>query len=824
MWDDVRYAVRQLRKRPMFTAVTILTLATGIAINATVSTLSNAVLFSGFPGVSQSDRVVYIDTRRGDVGCCVSYPDFQDWQAEATSSFAAMAVVSNGGLRIRLSDQSGAPETADVTELSAGAFGVLGQKPLLGRDFAESDAAAAATPVAILGHGFWVRRYGSDPSVIGRTVRLDNVPTVVIGVMPTGFAFPHHRVDLWIPLVLGRAPVGARGRDSQPLQQRQARVLWFAFGRLARGASITSARTELNTIGHRLASAYPVTNDGYLPVVMTFHEFFIGSRASLTYGLMWGAVGFVFLIACANFASLLLARAGGRSREISVRVALGATRWRIIRQLLVESELLSAAAGALGIWVAIVGVRVFELMANPPDAYDRWTYTMDDRVLAYLVAISVGAGLLCGLAPAGRLLGLSTMTALREGAHGGTPGRRGKRFSGVLMAAEMTLTVVLLAGAGVLIRSFSRIYRANLGVNKANLVTASVRLPAERYAGVDVQLAFFNRLTDRLGVVPEVESVAVASSLPGLYTSRVAYEIDGALPADQRRPPELATVFASPAYFRTVQASVLQGRPFSESDGTQGVPVAIVNQRLASMCWPGRDPLGKHLRPSTHDSAAKWITVVGVASNIVQNDPTGQRFDPVVYLPFRQRAAEGTVIVRLRGGHGNVAAVVRREIEALDSSLVIGSGNGSIEGPKRLVESLAFNYWSNGLNGALFAIFATVALLLASVGLFGVLADSMGARVHEIGIRTAIGATRRDIFVFVFREGMVPVGVGLIIGVPAAAALMPVLRSQLVQVSPVDPITLVAASLVLTASAALGCWIPSRRAMRVDPIEALRDE
>jgi predicted permease len=632
--------------------------------------------------------------------------------------------------------------------------------------------------------------------------------------MGEGLDFPHHRVDLWVPLVL-----------TPNLLQRQRRVFWFAFGRMADGATITSARAEMEAIGRRLEAAYPLTNRGVHPRVMNFHEFFLGPNAATIYGSMWAAVGFVLLIACANLANLLLARAIGRSREIAVRIALGAGRWRIIRQLLIESVTLSAAGGVLGWLLTRWCVRAYELMAVPPGGYDQWTYAMDYHVFAYVVGMSIGTGLLFGLVPARRLSRLDVNATIKDGGRGAVGGRRGTHASALLVIGEMALAVVLLAGAGVMIRTFLNIYTADLGVNSADILTASARLPASRYPAGDRQVAFFEGLGARVAAIPGVESVALASELPGMYAPRLRYECAGASPVDEQSRPTVAVVVISPNYFGTLGAGVVAGRAFIGGDEQSGMPVAIVNQRFASTVWPGEDPVGKRVRLFDGKTPDAWRTVVGVASNIVQNDRTGQAFDPIVYVPFHQRPTlEMALIARTGVPPGSLRAAVRREIEAVDPGLVIGSGLGSIEGPKTLTESLAFNYWSSGLNGVLFLIFAATALLLASLGLYAVVAHSVNERTQEIGVRIAIGATARDVLSLVLTHGMVPAGIGLAIGLTASFGVTPLLKSQLVGVSAIDPLTLAVTTGVLVAAALVGCLVPARRAIRVDPVVALRHD
>ena len=489
---DVSYALRGLRRNPAFTIAALTMLALGIGVNAAVFTVTKAALFAGFPLVERNDRLLYITSSRG---CCVSYPDFEDWRAQARS-FEGMALVH--GVQKILSDQSGFPESYNATEITADTFTLVGQKPILGRDFTPSDETPGAAPVAILSYGFWERRYGKDPAILGQTVRINGTPTTVIGIMPDGFSFPQ-KLDLWVPLV-----------PTPDVRKRDARDTWFVFGRLADGVTIEAARAEMETIGKRLERAYPATNQGVLPQVRNFREFFIFENEDVIYTSMWGAVGFLLLIACANLANLLLARAMDRSREISVRIALGAGRWRIVRQLLIESLMLSSLGAICGWWIARWGVSAYALAERGPgrSSWRILDYTMDYRVLGYLVAISIGTAFLFGLAPALRLSKLDVNSALKEGGRGAAGGGRGRHLSAVLVIGEMALAVVLLAGAGVMIRSFLNIYTADLGVKTANILTVAIDLPAAKYPRAEAWVPFYDRLKARLEAIPGVESVA----------------------------------------------------------------------------------------------------------------------------------------------------------------------------------------------------------------------------------------------------------------------------------------------------------------------------
>ncbi len=793
---DVRLSFRTLAKNPGFTGVAVATLAVGIGVNAAVFTVTNAVLFKGFPLVETNDRLLYVSNG----GCCISYPDFEDIRAQS-KSFEGMAIVH--GVAKILGDGSGFPEHIDVTEVSADTFKLVGQRPIMGRDFKPSDQAPGSAPVAILNYGFWQSRYAKDPAIIGRTVRMNGVPTTIIGLMAQGSSFPQ-KADMWVPLV-----------ETAKVRNRDNTETWFAFGRLAQGVTFQSARVEVDSIIKRLETEYPLTDRRWHLSVQNFHEFFIGPNATVLYGTMWGAVGFVLLIACANLANLMLARALGRSREISVRIALGAGRWRIIRQLLIESVMLSGLGGVLGWWIAKWGVRAYQLAMAQKASWLIIDYSMDLRVLGYLIAISIGTGLLFGLAPALRLSKLDVNATLKDGGRSATGGERGKHFSALLVSGEMALAVVLLAGAGVMIRSFLKVHTADVGVKTANLLMAQIDLPAAKYPRAEAQVSFYDRLKKRLEAIPGVESTAIADRLPTDGSRHLPYDL--ATPqVDSGLRPKISALLVGPGYFRTLGAAVFSGREFNDADGAAGIPVAIVNQRFASKFWPSENPLGKRLRVFDGSKPGPWLTVVGVVSNIVQNDETRQEFDPLIYLPYRQQPSGGmAVIMRTRIPPEKLGTAFRREVQAVDPDL-------PIYGP--FTAGRWERYSDSRFYGVLFLIFAAIALLLASIGLYTVVAHAVTQRTQEIGIRMALGGTPRDIRKLVFVQGMLPLVIGLAMGLAASFAVNRLLKAELVLVSPADPITLVIASTALILAAMLGCLIPARRAMRVDPVVALRHE
>ncbi len=801
MIHDLRLTMRALVKSPGFALAALAMLALGIGVNGTVFTVANGVLFKGFPGIEHNNRMVYIAPK--GYNCCLSYPAFLDLRAQA-KSFDAMAMVH--GLGRVVNDEHGYAARIDITEVSAGTFALTGYVPILGRDFTAGDQADGAAPVAILNYGFWQRRYAKNPAIIGQRVRLNGVPTTIIGVMPRGYTFPQ-TVDMWTPLV-----------ETPYVLNRAHNDTWMGIGRMRQGVTFEQASAEVDGLGKRLGQEYPLTDKDHPPQALRFDEFFIGPTAAALYGCMWGAVGFVLLIACANLANLLLARAMGRSREISVRIALGAGRWRIVRQLLTESLILSTLGGFFGWWIAKWGVTAYAASMAQKSSWLVLDYSMDTRVLLYLIAISIATGILFGLAPAARLAKLDVNVALKDGARGATTGGRAHHLSSILVTGEMALAIVLLAGAGVMIRSFLKIHDADLGVNLNNVLAGSIELPVAKYPLPEQRIAFFDRLTERLEATAGVESVAMAESPPTTGATRYTYELaDAPTPAGNGNRPFVRGLKISPGYFRTMRARLVAGREFNDGDSASAPPVAIVNQMLATQYWPGEDPVGKRLRLFNGQTPGPWITVAGVASNIIQNDQSRQRFDPMVYLPYRQSPGGGMwLFVRTKVTPAELASAFRSEVRELDPDL-------PIFGAASLV-SILEGWQDSRFYGALFLIFAAIALLLASIGLYTVVANSVSQRTQELGIRMAIGASSRDILRLVLQQGMLPLGLGLAIGLAGSLAVNRVLKAVLVGVSPFDPVTLMTASGVLSCAAALGCLIPALRAVRVDPVIALRHE
>ena len=801
--EDVRFGLRTMAKSPGFTLVAVIALALGIGANATVFAITNGVLFKNMPFVS--DRILYLSTRnvnRAQRRVGLSYPDFRDWRAQA-KSFDAMGAYNFSV--VNLSDQTGVPTRFNLGQVSANTFRIIGQKPILGRDFTAEDEKAGAAPVAILGYGVWENRYGKSAAVLGQSVRINDVPTTIIGVMPRDLKFPIDS-DLWTALV-----------PKPDSEKREARGLG-AFGEMAPGASERSAAAEIASIAKNLEKAYPASNEGITPVVHTFSEEFNGPQVTMLLAALMGAVAFVLLIACANVANLLLARAVDRSREISIRIALGAGRWRIIRQLLVESVLLSMAGGVFGWLISIWGLRAFD--ASVRSQIPTWmNFAMDYRGFTYLALVSLGTGLLFGIAPALRLSKLDVNTTLREGGRGSSSGPRARYLSGLLVITEMALAVVLLAGAGLMIRSFLNIYQADVGVRGKNVLVMRLFLPEAKYPRAEDQITFHQRLKARLDSLPGVEASTIATTMPTGGSMHFPYELEHSQPTDEKRRPSLAAVVIGPDYFRVMGLTPLRGRVLTDADGRTGAtPVALVNQRFAQKFWPGDEAVGKRVRIFDGKNADPWLTIVGVVPNILQNDLSVSENDPILYLPYRHKPQRDmSIMARTVVPPGSLGTAFRREVQALDEDMPLYA-------LRTLEERLALNYWAQQVFGTLFAIFAGIALVLASVGLYAVIAHSVSQRTQEIGVRMALGASAPNILQLIFMQGITQLGIGLAVGIAAAFGLTRVLSALLVHVSPTDPATLAMVALVLAAAATLGCLIPARRAMRLDPVLALRHE
>ena len=815
LWEDLRFAARLLVKDKWFSLVAAIALALGIGVNATVFTFVNAVLIRGLP-FPDADRILALnsrDTARGrDMG--VSFLDFRDWR-EGQKSFVALAAYS--GTVANVSDEGRAPERYSGQYLSANAFSLLGAKPVIGRDFASDDDRPGAQSVVLLGHSVWKNRYGSDPGVIGRTIRVNDVPSVVIGVMPEGMKFPNN-ADLWQPLS------NMNGILEQKRNSRQVNT----FGRLAPGVSEDQARAEFKAIGARLSQDYPDTNKDIEPKIQTFNQAMNGGPIRVVFLSLMGAVGFVLLIACANVANLLLSRSAQRSREISVRVSLGASRWRIVRQLLIESVLLSVIAGLAGLAIANIGVRLFDAATQDVGKPYWIQFTMDGSVFAYFAAICLGTGIIFGLAPALHVSKTDVNEVLKEGGRSGSAGIRARRWTGALIVTELALTVVLLAGAGFMMRNFVTLYRLDLGIETSHLVMMRLVLPDRKYPAVEQRLAFYQQLEERLQANGQIESVTIASNTPlqGGFGRKLA--IDGKPLQPGEQAPNVTMLTVDPRYFDTMGLPIVRGRGLNDEDGMTGRESAIVNQRFAQMHFGNEDPIGRRIElsmdlqggaaPTGGIPTKLTATIVGLTQNVRQRSLTEREPDAVAYLPFRtDPRGFMTLMARSKGDPNVLTPLIREEVRAIDPDL-------PLFGIETMDHNMAQQRWPFRIFGSMFAIFALIALALSAVGLYAVTAYSVTQRTQEIGIRMALGAESNQVTWLFLRRACVQLAIGLTIGIAGALGVGQLFQTTdlLIQTSGRDPITILSIALLLAVVAMAASMLPARRATRLDPLLALR--
>ncbi len=803
MAQDARFAARLLAKERWFSAAAVLALALGIGVTGMVVTIINGYNFRGLP-VDDPERVLYGGSR--DLSgreSGVSYPDYKDWRA--ARSFAAMGAFADAVIAI--GDRGQSPESLGGAYVSQGAFEILGETPVLGRHFLPDDDLPGAPPVVILGHRVWASRYGADPAVIGRSVTINGTAATVIGVMREGFEFPF-RQALWLPLA--RLP----GIETQARDERSLGV----FGRLARDVEPDRARAELAAIAANLAREYPKTNDRVQPVVSRFGVQQVGRLGDTQPPLLMLATAvFVLLIACANVANLLLARSTARAREIAIRASVGATRWRIVRQLLVESLMLSVVAGALGIWLSRFGVRFVAEAFGRNVPY--WMhFPVDTHVLVVLVTLCFACTLACGLAPALVVSKTDVSGVMKEGGRTGIAPRL-RRWTQALLIAELAVTVMLLAGAGLMVRSFFAVYRADQVIDASNVLTMEIALPEAEYQTADQRSKFYQQLDDRLSRSAGLASASIASTRPFTGGPNRKVSFLERPTATLERQPAVVVVTAGPRYFDTLRVPVLRGRYFSSIDGTPGHQAAVVNQRFVELFYPNEDPVGRVIRlidDKTDPAAAPWLTIVGVSPTIRQSIASGTR--PVVYLPLGSHAnSRASIIVGHLSDTTGITSLLRREVASVDPG-------ATLLNVRPLADLLDDSRLQPRLLGTLIAVFASIALLLSVVGLYAFTAYAVQQRTHEIGVRMALGAQSGEVVWLFVRRGMLPLGTGLIIGLVGAFAVGKLLQGLLIQTSSTDPVTLVFIVLLLVVVSVAACVLPARKAAKLDPLAILRYE
>jgi len=831
LWRDIRFGLRALVKSPGFTAVAVLTLGLGIGVNSTIFSVVSTMLLR-MPPVHDPDRLMVLFSRKlGATGGSedanrspVSPPDFLDWRAQATAySGIAAATSFENDSKVTLSGGS-EPERVPNGEVSANYFDVLGVSPVLGRSFLPGEDQPGRDRVALLRADLWNRRFGSDPHVLGRTVKVNGETYTVVGVMPDTFRqlwmFPE---QLWIPLAFTPAQLGPAARSQRSLS---------VYGRLKPVVTDAQARSELDTIARRIAATNPATNKDWGASVLTVQQYAIQeSNAGTALAFLMAAVGFVLLIACANLANLLLARNANRQREFAIRVALGAGRLRVACQLLAECLLLGLLGGGLGLLFAAWGLH---LLRGAFD-WNEWSIliseqlSLDRNVLLFTIAVSAATALLFGLAPAFQISRRDPNASLKESSRSATVGRERHRLQNLLVAGQLALSLVLLVGAGLFVENFIEEMHARPGMNPHHVLTASVALAGAAYKTPARQAEFFESVLRNLEKSSEVESAAVTNNLPYTFPGRAKFLIEGQAPppaGDQDWRLTFAGYFAvSPDYFRVTQIPVREGREFSRADDANSAPVVIVNEAFARKFFPNQNPLGHYLRLTPDGSPAEagttpppWREIVGVAGDV--DEYVGQaNWRPQVFVPFRQQP-EGamSLMVRLRSETTTFAASLRQAVWSVDKDQPVTD----LRTMDRVVRDSG---QGDDIMAELMGAFAAIALVMAAVGIYGLIAYLVGRRTHEVGVRKALGARRREVLWLVLYGSMrmVLAGVGLGFLVSLAMPRLVLASFHDVHISHSSWI-LAGTPLAVILVALVACYFPARRASRVEPMAALRFE
>jgi predicted permease len=820
--QDLRYAARMLRKNPGFTLVAVLTLALGIGANTAIFGVVNAVLLRPLP-FKQPSRIMMLFEGIPKLGfpkMGFSAPDFLVF-ARAQKSFESVGAYQNKYFNIS-GDRE--PERLMSARISSSVFPMLGAEPMLGRTFTSGEDAPGQN-VVILSYGLWHRRFGADPGIIGRKLELDRKPCTVIGVMPKAFNFPlrgpqaSEPAELWVPMAFTATELEGWGTN----------YMNGVLARLRPGLAFEQASAEAESLSRSIGLNYPpeltkAFQGAELKVAMnSYHEEVVKSVRTLLLILM-AAVVLVLLIACANVATLLVSRASSRQKEVAVRTTLGATRVRLLRQMLTESLLLALIGGCLGLAFAS-WVKTYLLSLVPESVPLPRDIPTDGSVIVFVLAASFVTTVLCGLVPAFQVSAMSLYGPLQEGGRSSTPGRLRHRLQGFFVTVEFALALVLLIGSGLLIRSFAKLVETDPGFRPDHVLTLKITIPSERYTHAPKVRQFYEQLLDRTGNIPGVKAVGLTSDLPLNGCGTIAIQIEGGRNAGGETPQAICQTWQVGNYFQTLGIPLRKGRYFTLEDRIDAQPVAIVSETAGRQFWPGQDPIGKRIRWGVY---SPWQTIVGIVRD-VNDEPLGQPVQLHVYRPYLQMAdlffedsrfgevRSMNLAVRSQTDSASLASAVIGQIHSLDPDLTVAH-------IRTMAQVISSSVAGPRFNTLLLGVFAAVALFLAAIGIYGVMAYATTQQTHEIGIRLALGAQPRNVLYLVLRRGVRLAGVGAAFGVAAALALTRLMAGLLYDVSATDPVTFSCVVILLLAIALLACYVPARRAMRVDPIVALRYE
>jgi putative ABC transport system permease protein len=796
---DIRYGVRTLFSNRTFTIVAIVALALGIGANTAIFSVVNAVLLQPLQ-FEQPNQLVMVWEKRLQLGRLrnpVSPPDFNDWRAQ-NKVFEDMAAFSSQGFNLAT---SGEPERIQGAGVSPSLFSILRAQPRLGRFFGSDDDKPNTDPVVVISSGIWQRSMGSDPDIVGKTMRLNDKPYTIIGVTPDDFAFPNRRSEVWVPLIL--SPQDANNRGGHSL---------MVIARLKPEVTLQEARTEMDSIAAQLEQQYPNPNTGHGANVFPLYEEVVAdARPALL--VLLGAVGFVLLIACANVANLLFARSASRSREIAIRTALGARRARIVRQLLTESILLAIAGGIIGVLLALWGLDL--LLAIGEDSIPRASeIKLDGWALGFSLLTSIGTGLLFGLVPALQVSRPDMNEALKEGSRSASGSIRRNKTRSLFVVSQVAICLVLLIGAGLMIKSFGKLVGVSPGFNPENVLAMNISISGSRYAGSEQVVGFYQRALEQLSSLPGVQSAAAITGVPmaGGFGSRY-FRVEGRPPQPAGQGFNANVNLTTPGYFRTMNIPLIDGRDFDERDVTKAPDAVVINQEMARRYWPDENPIGGRLAIGD----GPWRTVIGVVGDVKQS---GLDVDtrPEMFWPYYQMPVGfATFVVRTSGDPAAMTSAVRGAMQSVDKDLPVYN-------IKTVNDVISESVAPQRLNMLLLGIFAGLALVLAAVGIYGVISYSVSQRTREIGIRMALGASHSSVVRHVVGEGMILALSGVAIGLVASFFLTRLLSTLLFGVSTTDPITFAVISILFTGVSIVASFVPARRATKVDPMVALRYE